>query len=192
MIQHIVILIAMTVYIERIPSQVSKGKRHIGKVQGNQTQLPRVFSQGSHQQLVTTHVESYLSEPLIRDLLRDLLETQLETCQRLRFLFRAGHRGNFCIKIPNSQKESWYSAQIPCLYNSDTMSCCYLGMMEIISKVSFPDASWGSTQQSKIEVLGLLCYIFCTCNKTNFASSLLTSHHQVRPMKPWKEMDCEK
>ena len=63
-------------------------------------------------------------------------------------------------------------------------------MMEIISKVRFPDASWASVLQNKIEVLGLLCYLFCTCNKTNFASSLLTSHHQVRHMKHWKEMDC--
>lgn len=45
MMQCIVILIAMTFYIERIPSKGSKGKRHIGKVQGNQTQLPRVFFQ---------------------------------------------------------------------------------------------------------------------------------------------------
>lgn len=69
MIQHIVILIAMTVNIERIPSKVSKGKRHTGKFQGNQTQLPRVFSQGSHQQpVVITHVKCYLSETLVRDL----------------------------------------------------------------------------------------------------------------------------
>ena len=73
MIQHIVILIAMTVYIERIPSKVSKGKRHIVKVQGHQTQGPRVFSQGSQQQLVvTTHVKIIYRNRL--------LETYLETC----------------------------------------------------------------------------------------------------------------
>ena len=108
--QHAVMLMAVIHYSEKIPSKISKGRRHRGQSWGEtRHKLPRVPSWYSHpgctycpqQRVVTTHVK-WLPRKLISDPMPG-------------YLLEAGCVDDLCpacVQIPGSQKESRYSAWI--------------------------------------------------------------------------------